>query len=411
MKVTIIEPEASGHRMILYVRNIAKEALSRGWELELITTQHATEHESFNILKNECGRNLKISIIPRIVSPNLNPSSIELLKYQYKQFKVIYKYFNNSAQANKPDIIFVSSLDDIEKVMSLLGSPFGDIPYIGMLMSIRFHHNNHNIIGNSTRCDWLYEKLFKRLLKIKSLKALTVIDEPFCEYVEKSLKNQFKSKVVYVPDPVAICGDMTRDSARDRLGITKNKLILLVYGSLTKRKGIVKLIETLADPLWPQNVSILIAGTQDTFIHDYFKQNWVQELKNDFKLIEMNGWINDELETLVFRSSDIVWLGYEEFYGMSGVLLQAGRMKLPIISCNEGVIGWLTKKYDLGFQLNSNNRDNILLAITSLSNNKHQREIWGTNGFKLSEQHTAEKYSQAICDLVESSIPPNRISK
>jgi glycosyltransferase involved in cell wall biosynthesis len=186
--------------------------------------------------------------------------------------------------------------------------------------------------------------------------------------------------------------------------MNKSDLVLLVYGSLSKRKGIVTLIEALIDPSWPSTVSVLMAGTQDGFTKKLLSLPKAQRLKHDGRLIEMEGWLNDEQEARAFRSSDIVWLGYEGFFGMSGVLLQAGRMKLPIISCQEGLVGWMTKKYQLGLLLDPHDKKMIIDAVTELAENAQQRELFGLNGLGLAEGHTGEIFARAICDSIESAI-------
>jgi hypothetical protein len=46
----------------------------------------------------------------------------------------------------------------------------------------------------------------------------------------------------------------------------------------------------------------------------------------------------------------------------------------------------------------------IIATIVQLAENNQQRDLFGLEGFKLAEGHTAEKYSQGICNSIESSI-------
>jgi hypothetical protein len=216
MKVTVIEPEASGHRMILYVRHLAREVIKRGWRLQLITTQPATEHAAYKIVKSECVDKLITSIIPRVERLIGKPNPVNLLYHQFKQYKILSKHFRDNVTDFNQDIIYVFCLDDIDKIMSLLGSPFGHKPFAGLLMAIRFHHKRVGVKGVATRWDRLYEILFKRLLRIKSLKALNVIDEPLCEYAKTVKKYQYYSKIKYVPDAEAIVCNMEREGAREK---------------------------------------------------------------------------------------------------------------------------------------------------------------------------------------------------
>ena len=88
---------------------------------------------------------------------------------------------------------------------------------------------------------------------------------------------------------------------------------------------------------------------QEAKIQALLKSRKGSQLTMSERLHQINKFLSDEEEYLVFKASDIVWLGYREHYTMSGVIIQACRMGLPVISCKEGVVGWLTKKKTTSF--------------------------------------------------------------
>ena len=54
----------------------------------------------------------------------------------------------------------------------------------------------------------------------------------------------------------------------------------------------------------------------------------------------MNRYLNMDEENMVFSAADVVWLGYQGHYHMSGVLVQAGVMGLPVVASDEGLMAF-----------------------------------------------------------------------
>ncbi|MBN4073776.1 MAG: hypothetical protein COC05_04070 [Gammaproteobacteria bacterium] len=402
MKVIIFEPEASGHRMILYVRHIVQEALRRGWDLHLVTTERVVDHPAYQVVKKECKDKLKISFMPRVQFPVENPTVLNLLNYQYRQYKAFELAYRSIAKENVPDVVYVVHLDYLFNVMSLLGSPFDNTPFAGMLMSVRHHHQRMGVIGSASRQDWLYEKLFYRLLRIPTLGSLCVIDESMYEY---ALKERFSSydKLIYVPDVAHLQGTITREEARESLGVRNDQIVLLVYGSISERKGISFLFNILVADGCPKNVIVLLAGKQDQFTREFLLASVAMNLRTAGRLIEMPGFLDDTREYLSFRAADIVWVGYQGFYGMSGVLLQAGRMGLPVVACKEGLIGWITRRHEVGESINICDHVQALSTIIRLAKDSEAREFYGRRGFYLSQRHIPKLFGEGICNALESA--------
>jgi hypothetical protein len=51
------------------------------------------------------------------------------------------------------------------------------------------------------------------------------------------------------------------------------------------------------------------------------------------------------------------------------VMAQAGRMGLPVIACEDGVIGWKTNKYGIGITVPISDIDQIVTAVNHMAQN------------------------------------------
>jgi hypothetical protein len=92
------------------------------------------------------------------------------------------------------------------------------------------------------------------------------------------------------------------------------------------------------------------------------------------------------MEALIFSAADLVWVGYQKnFPFLSGVLYQAAVKNIPIIASNHGIIGWMNKKYNLGYSVDIDNENLLVNRINQLC----EKNIY--NKFILNSKFLANK--------------------
>ena len=125
----------------------------------------------------------------------------------------------------------------------------------------------------------------------------------------------------------------------------KNKIFILVYGSIRYEKGIQYLLKAISLSNQLEKISLIIAGKQDQFSKKcikYYKK--IISLKN--KLIILDYFIPKKLEIFLFKISHYVWTGYTKNYsGSSAVYFLSSVYFKPVISSNHGLINFYNKKY------------------------------------------------------------------
>jgi glycosyltransferase involved in cell wall biosynthesis len=402
MRVMVFQPEAAGHHMILYLRYLAREAIARGWDLHLVTTQEAVDHPAYAIVRDEFGGRLQTSVIPDARYPGAHPSTLRLLRYQLRQYSTYRRAFARLARTHPPDVVYIVNFDFIDKAMAMLGSPFRATPFAGMLMAVRFHHARLGVPSPVTRHDRLYEWLFRRLLRIPTLGAIAVIDEPLSDLARRS-PFPGSEKIFFVPDAAAGLFEASREDARRALGISDDQVVVLAYGGLSKRKGVAELIRAAATPSCPKAVALLLAGTQDPFTRAVLAEAPAQRLQATGRLFTIAGFLNDQQEDLAFRAADLVWLGYLDFYGSSGVLLQAARRGLPVVASRAGLVGWTSSKHRLGEEIDPTDPGEVVAALSRLAGDAAYRSECAERGRRLAETHTPEHFGAAVCDAIAAA--------
>lgn len=153
MNLLIVEPEATGHRMALYVRLLVRASMMRGWTISLLTTQEATKHASFKIVQEESAGKLQVFLMEPM-GRNKSRNFLVLMARQVFYYFYIKKAFSSLNKRMTPDLIYISCLDYFDKALAMMGSPFRGVPFVGLLTSVKFHRH-HTGIGPRSRSDYL----------------------------------------------------------------------------------------------------------------------------------------------------------------------------------------------------------------------------------------------------------------
>ena len=406
MKITIIEPHASGHRMI-YVRRILVAARQRGLQVTLVTTEESTHHPSFAPIASLTGENFDIQLL------KIDSRSEALLKKgsyilsQYIYFRLFQSYYKKRNNVSQKEFIFVPYLDYCDKMVSIFGSPFGSTKWGGICMQLKFHFFPAGLSKKPAKFNSIQISFFKRLLQASNFAHLYIIDEVFDEYIKSNFKN-LSEKVVFVRDPVDMDNQnsLTREEYRLHYGIPSNKFVLLVYGTISERKNISTLISILEKtPIDSrEDFCLFIVGKCDEETKLLLQSENARQLQNESRLFVIDRFVDNEEEIGVFKASDSVWLVYNNFIGMSGVLIQAGKMKKPVISCDSGLIGWNTIKYKLGICVKQDNPTEIIKSIQEIKENTNLAEDFGNNGYKLSLMSSSENFSNTIITTMMDKV-------
>ena len=386
--------------MILYTRSIVKAAINH-FEISIMTTNEAYQDETFKIIIKETSKVFNVHIIDNFFLKS-EDSSINLLSNQYQYYSSIKKCYNKVYKIDKPDFIYMVNLDHFDKILSLMGSPFKDTSYAGMLMNPKFHRMHMNI-GQESRFDKLYFYLFKNLCKQKYLKKIMIVDQVFDEYLAK-LNIDLFAKRVLINEPVDFIGSETRIFAREKLGLKESDFVILVYGSLSLRKGVRELLNSFYE-LKIINIKIIIAGKINDDIVDLFKDTRFLKYKESNRILFFPGFQDDESQYRFFKASDTVWLGYiHGFSGSSGVIYQAATMGLPVLASDYGLIGWVVSKYKIGLKFDTFNYVQIREAITVIYTNKELYNKFRINAIVLSESNTAELFGKKIIETIITHV-------
>jgi hypothetical protein len=393
MKILLIELETKGHHISSYLKSIINNLQKNNHEIYLLTTN--PDNKEIIDFKNK----VKIFYIKKNKKINSN-NYFNLFFFQFKNYFKIKKKFKELLKRYKFDSVYLNNVDHFDKVLSIFGSPFCNIFFCGLFLNPKIsYYKKFNII-NFTKIS-IYKYLFKRILDIKTLKKIFIVN-PLC-YKQISKNRLKKIKLLNEIGTFSYKKKifLTKNNCKKFLNINKTSFVILVYGAIRQEKELIYLINVIKKYYYDYNLKIIIAGQQD----DYTKKILIENIYNDNikeKFLIINKYINERLEQILFKSSDLVWPGYSKnFYGSSGVYFLSGMNKVPVITSNHGLIYWYNKRYGIGKSTNLRNPNKVRKAINYFIKN---RKMNLNNQFKrINNIHNSENFSKQIVSYLTNN--------
>jgi glycosyltransferase involved in cell wall biosynthesis len=134
------------------------------------------------------------------------------------------------------------------------------------------------------------------------------------------------------------------------LGLEDEHFVVLAYGSLSRRKGLAQLMMMFGAHDLPKHYRLVLAGVQDAEATAIVGSFMARAGERRAQVLTLNKFCSEAEEATVFGAADLVWLCYENFSGMSGVLIQAAQAGVPVITSHVGLIDYVRGKRSLGLR-------------------------------------------------------------
>lgn len=368
-KLLIIETEYEGHYLTGYIKYILRAFSGKKVEIFLLISEKTIKYGkgALKILSDE-GVNYNIETFK---TPTVNKTNfISLLIYQLKLYFLVKREFNQINKRYKFDHVILTSIQRLDKIISILGSPFNNTNFSGVFLGLKFHLREFHIKSNSTN-HLLSEYLFKKLLCIRTFSKVIINDYFLKRYILR-YKWKNKDKVLFLHDPKEFNFTFRKNYSLKKLGIPKNKFIILVYGAIISSKGVKELLKIYTKKN-SKNVHCLIVGKQQSSMKIFLKKDkFIKKLISNNQISIYGNWQSEKEESIFFNASDAIWIGYKDYPFPSGVLYQAVFLKKPSLISNRGFINELNKKYKVGVPIDINNPKSILNAINYIKNSKNK---------------------------------------
>lgn len=398
LSVLIIEPHMTGHHSY-YLTWIISLFLQEGYAVNLGLLEESKKHPVTNeLIENFKGR-VNVVISNSIVDSG-KVGFLNLIKKNFVYYKLFKEFYSRLAADQKIDLIFSPYIDNCIYAISILGSPFGKTPWSGIVMRPSFHYEKMSIVPKGNHSDYIKELLFIKVLGNKCLNRIYTIDNALYKYISDG-KSKYFDKLVLIPDPVETYECTNKREARTWFNLPKDVPILLVFGALSLRKGIAELLNSSDQEAFPKDLHMLFVGEQDPDVSQVMNSKIALKLISSKRLHQINRRVTNQEEAMVFSLSDLIWVGYSGHKQMSGVLVQAGMMSKPVIACDEGLIGWLTKQSNSGEVVDISLSSSITNGLKRILSSESNYSDYAENAYKFYSSYTIKNTQDIIADDIQ----------
>lgn len=384
MHILILEAVLTGHHGN-YLEHTAATFLEQGHRLTVSVRLEHFDNSLFASLKAAHPGRITIKIIPALMCWDLVLGRLGVVGSELSHWLMFKRFFKSLNVKDEVDHVFMPYLDYCLHATALLGSPCGHVNWSGICMRPSFHYRNSGVIAPKPKWSSVKERLFYRLLQQQSLHKLLTIDETLEQNTRK--KNPFNAqKLSFVPDPAKLTDNFGRVSARHHLGISEEDFVILVYGVIDGRKGVEYLLAGVRNKQFQKNLKILVMGRHGPEIRE--------KLVSEPLVLSIDCHVDTTTEEAGFRAADVVWIGYNAHYAMSGVLVLAAFAGKPVLATRDGLIGWMTRQHNLGVTVDCTDPELIFQAICQLMNDS---QAYPNVGMKtIRDRHTWQIFSKSL---------------
>jgi hypothetical protein len=396
--------ESSGHRGRL-VRWVMEADVMRQAEVILSGPRSLLEHKELVALRGQFVPQ-EVSIDEATATALARSSWVDLVRKQMIYRSLYIRAVRQAKLGGALDLVILPAADDALDAWAVLGTGFQATPWVGISMRPVFHLGSmRDVVAPARRDDWVRNKLYRKVLRDRSLRKLLTVDPTMMDFASSSFRHKERERLGYLPDPSLEYDLPARGASRAELHIPDQAHLVLLYGSLTARKGVSQLIRAASTSQCPANIHILLAGVQNGEVRQFLQQEEAKALTTSGRLHVLEQYLDDRLERTVLSAADSMWLGYSKFYGMSGVLVLAVRHGLPCIFTREGVIGYLGRKFAVGPEIDPDNMQTSVEALRSLTMQPQQYSRSLAEARQRFEVHSIEHFRSVIAQAATSAIP------
>ncbi|MGA1132958.1 MAG: glycosyltransferase family 4 protein [Prochlorotrichaceae cyanobacterium] len=274
----------------------------------------------------------------------------------------------------------------------------------GIYFRPTFHYATfaqHHSQNQNTRWERF---ILDRVLANPKLHALFSLDQFVVQYYAKEVK-KLSHKLIHLADPVEIQTYTEPDLRKIKtlLNIDPHRKLFLLFGALTERKGISKLLQSLwlLNPEDYQNIALAIVGEASPDQREKIETQIVSLChKFPIQIYRNYQFVPEADVQAYFEVSDLILAPYQNHVGMSGILILAAAKQKPVISSNYGLMGEIIQRYQLGLAVDSTDPQSIAQGIQRYLNNQSQ-VLWNQETMQqFALQNTAEKFASTLLQVL-----------
>ena len=391
MHILIFEIALSGHHAN-YLEHLAGQFLGQGHRVTVSVRESDLGDALFARLDKAHPGRFAVHPLPVDTPLTIRINRLGIAGFELRNWWGFQRFFSTLNAQDPVDRVFFPYLDYCLHAIGLLGSPSGRVPWAGICMRPSFHLNRAGVIAPHPKYAAAKQRLFYRMLRRPALISVFTIDELLSIHTHRE-RPGLAPRLTYIPDPAELSNSTDRARARTQLHIDPSDFVVLVYGAIDDRKGVDLLLAGIRGQQFPRPVRVLAVGRHTPALRSI--------LAAEPGLISIDAYVDADTEEAVFRASDLVWMGYRSHYAMSGVLVLAARAGIPVVATHNGLIGWMTRRHDLGSAIDCENSKTVTQKLQEHISAQGTAPTPGMEDVK--RRHTWDEVNRLIGNMYTSA--------
>lgn len=326
-----------------------------------------------------------------------------LLRNDLTHGRILKRYIYNI----RPDRCLLMYFDHVQLSLALgLRFPF-PLTISGIYFRPTFHYGSFLDTQPTwkERLQGIRKRLvLKAALANRSLGVLYCLD-PYVVPMVNSLRK--KAQAVFLPDGAeAARSGKTKSEVRSEWRVGAGRKVLLLFGALDGRKGV---IETL-DCLWllseeaQHEICLAMVGP----IAEGIRSAAYQRVEYLRKRTTVQFIVDDrfippvEVQSIV-EAADLILITYQRHVGSSNVLVRAAAALIPVLASDYGMVGEQVRRIGLGVTTDTRLPKNIAGGIEAFVKTPEKFEINATLARCFAQENTAQAYARTILSPLASN--------
>ncbi len=327
------------------------------------------------------------------------------IRRAFQEWRLLRHY----AQLQRSDQCLIPYLDT--RLLPLALGATLPCPFSGIYFRPTFHYPDLIKITPSRRERlqyWRERWLLARLLAHPRLTTLFCLD-PFVLKPLQSFKTQ--AQKLYLPDPVQIYPPALErvEQLRQQLGIAPERRVFLLFGALDERKGVQPLLSAIAalSPEQSQHLCLLLVGPLGAAIKSPV-QAQIDHLRQTQpgQIICVDQFVPDHEIQPYFQLADVILAPYQRHVGMSAILVRAAAAQKPLLASDYGLMGEITRRYQLGLTVDSTQPAAMTPALAALLTMSLTEVGDRAQMQAFAAQNSAHQFARTIFNAI-GLVPPS----
>jgi len=202
------------------------------------------------------------------------------------------------------------------------------------------------------------------------------------EKMKSELVSEFgvdSAKITIIPygiNNAVPCTELTREDAREMLGLRNGEKTILFFGAIKQYKGLEYLVAAFQQIFARGDYRLIVAGERKKGYEKYWQsiQETIERHPGRDKVLQKVEFIPDAETEIYFKAADVAVLPYTEIF-QSGILFLAYSFGLPVISTDVGSFGEDILEGKTGFVCKARDQDDLARTIEQYFESDLYREL------------------------------------